>query len=196
MPRELTAPWRAFFLDLDALLTHKVVLRCLGGFVLASCYGLPRPTGDVDVLSVVPDDDALMLVRSAGKGSPLHARHRICLDLVTVANYPDGYEDRLTEPFSGALRHLRLAVLDPYDLALTKLERNAARDREDVFYLADVVPLDLAELERRYRDEMRPYLGVPDREDLTLRLWVEAITERRQVTGPGVKSTSALYRPH
>jgi len=33
----------------------------------------------------------------------------------------------------------------------------------------------------RYQDELRPTLGRPDREDLTLDLWVEMILE---VTGP------------
>jgi hypothetical protein len=49
-----------------------------------------------------------------------------------------------------------------------------------VFYLAEAVPLDLGVLESRYQQEMRPYLGIPAREDLTLRLWMDAISERRQ----------------
>jgi len=38
--------------------------------------------------------------------------------------------------FPAAFQHLRLCALDPYDLALSKLERNIQRDREDVKYLA------------------------------------------------------------
>jgi hypothetical protein len=30
--------------------------------------------------------------------------------------------------FPGAYKHLRICVLDPYDLALSKLERNIQRD--------------------------------------------------------------------
>jgi hypothetical protein len=37
--------------------------------------------------------------------------------------------------------------------------------------------LDL--LRERYQTEHRPYLGNPKREDLTLQLWIEAITEDR-----------------
>lgn len=58
---------------------------------------------------------------------------------------------------------------------VSKLERNAARDREDVKYLARTVPLDLDLLETRYRTELRPYLSSPERHDLTLRLWRDAI---------------------
>jgi hypothetical protein len=34
-------------------------------------------------------------------------------------------------------------------------------------------------MQKRYQDEMRWQLGRPDREDLTLRLWVEMIEEDR-----------------
>jgi hypothetical protein len=141
---------------------------------------MPRSTADIDVLSVVPHADTQVLLALGGRESPLHKKHRVYLDLVTVSNHPDSYEDRVTEVFPGAFTHLRIMTLDPYDLALSKRERNAPHDREDVFYLADAAPLDMAVLESRYRQEMRPYLGVPAREDLTIKLWIEAITERRQ----------------
>ena len=50
-----------------------------------------------------------------------------------------GYEDRLKEILPGALRYLRLLALDPYDLALSKLERNIQRDGDDVEHLARTV---------------------------------------------------------
>jgi hypothetical protein len=45
---------------------------------------------------------------------------------------PEDYEERLTEMFPGAYEHLRSCARDPYDLALSKLERNIQRDRDDV----------------------------------------------------------------
>jgi hypothetical protein len=42
-------------------------------------------------------------------------------------------------------------ALDPYDLALTKLERNIERDRSDVRYLARAIPFDLELLRVRYK---------------------------------------------
>lgn len=56
--------------------------------------------------------------------------------VVTVATLPDSYEDRLTELYPGRFRHLRLLALDPYDLVLAKITRNADRDRRDLEYLA------------------------------------------------------------
>ena len=96
---------------------------------------------------------------------------------------PDSYEDRLTEIFPGSFNRLRLLALDPYDLALSKIERNTQRDRDDVRHLARTIPFDLTKLRERYHTELRPYLGNPDREDLTLKLWIEAIEEERSGAG-------------
>jgi hypothetical protein len=57
------------------------------------------------------------------------------------------------------------------------LARNIDRDREDVVALARGPGLDVKVLRARYRRELRPKLGRPDREDLTLDLWVEMIDE-------------------
>jgi hypothetical protein len=64
---------------------------------------------------------------------------------------------------------------------LAKLTRNADRDRGDLEYLATRVPLDPSVLQDRYHREMRGYLGTPEREDLTLALWVEIIEETRHL---------------
>jgi len=57
----------------------------------------------------------------------LHRKYKIYLDYVAVARVPEAYEERLTEMFPGAHKHLRICALDPYDLALSKLERNIQR---------------------------------------------------------------------
>lgn len=92
---------------------------------------------------------------------------------------PENYEDRLKEIFPGVFKHLHLLAFDPYDLALSKLERNIQRDRDDVLHLARTVPFDLEVLKERYKKELRWKMGHPEREDLTLRLWTEAIQEER-----------------
>ena len=83
--------------------------------------------------------------------------------------------------FPCAYTHLHLMALDPYDLALSKLERNSQKDRDDVRFLARTVPFDLDILQERYATELRWQLGVPKREDLTLQLWLDAIREDRGI---------------
>jgi len=79
---------------LDRELTRDTELHCMGGFVLAEYYGLVRATGDVDVLESAGTDKAT-IGRLAGRGGPLHKRHRVYIDIVTVADVPDDYDTRL-----------------------------------------------------------------------------------------------------
>jgi len=72
---------------------------------------------------------------------------------------PEDYEERLTEMFPGVYKLLRICGLDAYDHALSKLERNIQRDRDDVEHLAHSVPLDLKILRNRYEKELRWQLG-------------------------------------
>jgi Nucleotidyltransferase of unknown function (DUF6036) len=182
MPDTLPEPWFSFLKELDELVTTTVRLDCIGGFVVTMLYGLGRTTADMDVLHITPRSAEPAFAQVAMQGGKLHLKHRVYLDHVTVVTHPDEYESRLREMFSGVFRHLRLMALDPYDLALTKLERNWDRDRSDVRHLAHTVPFDLNILRERYTTELRPYLLNPEREDKTLKFWIEDIEELRTRT--------------
>ena len=115
---------------------EEVQLHCCGGFVVTQLYGVARTTGDVDFLGIVPSMSK-DLVEIGGKGSALHRKQKLYLDSVTVATPPEGYQDRLIPMFPGAWpRRLSLFALEAHDLALSKLERNIERDRDDVPRLA------------------------------------------------------------
>ena len=172
-------PWRSFFNEINGLISEKISLEIIGGFIITQVYGADRTTNDVDILSVVPHGFSQKLLELAGEGSPLHKKHKVYLDTVGVALLPENYEDRLSEIVPGAFKNLRLLALDPYDVALAKIERNIERDREDVKFLARTIPFDLEILKERYEKELRPVLGNPSREDLTLKLWIDAIEEER-----------------
>ncbi len=172
-------PWLSFLRELDAAAREEVRLDCMGGFVVTTVYGFSRPTGDLDVLEIAPRDAGRAMLELGMRGSALHKKYKIYLDHVGVAHVPEDYEDRLTEIFPGTFQHLRLLALDPYDLALSKLERNIQRDRDDVLHLARTLPLELEVLKDRYQKELRWQLGNPEREDLTLQLWMDAIEEER-----------------
>jgi hypothetical protein len=186
MPSEqIPEPWASFLSQVDDRLNDDVELHCFGGFVITTLYGLARSTVDVDVLPAIRRSEWRRLANLAGKGSELHRKYGAYLDFVTVATVPEDYDQRLTEMFPGVFSRLRLLAFDPYDLALAKLERNIQRDRDDVKHLARTIPFDLDALKDRYLKELRPLLGNPEREDLTLRLWVEAIEEDRHRSEAG-----------
>ena len=150
-------PWDSFFKELDEAVDTTVRLDCIGGFVVTLLYGLERPTADIDVIELAPRAAAETMMELGIRGGPLHQKYRIYLDRVAVAAIPENYEDRLVEMFPGAYLNLHLMALDPYDLALSNLERNSQKDAT----------------------ELRWQIGVPTREDLTLQLWLDVIREDR-----------------
>ena len=172
-PSEIPQPWHGFFSELDLALTEPVCFHCIGGFVISMCYGLERPTVDVDVIWIMPNVERTMLQQMGGEGSLLDKKYGVHLQFVTVAPLCENYEDRLVEIFPGTYPNIRLFALDPYDLALSKIDRNIERDRSDVRYLMQTIPLDRNILRDRYNTELRPGLvGNVERADATLNLWL------------------------
>jgi hypothetical protein len=169
---ELPSPWPSFLKEIDESLIAPVELHCLGGFVLAALYGLPRPTGDVDYIAVIPRDAFAEIDKLAGLQSKLCKKHKLYLQHVGIYDLPDGYEGRLTELHFGFTK-LSLKVLEPYDLALSKLTRNNAKDREDVKLLAARQKLSFKTVMERFEVEMKPWLPNLERHLLTLKLWEE-----------------------
>jgi Nucleotidyltransferase of unknown function (DUF6036) len=165
-------PWSAFLAELDQAISEPIELHCIGGFVVSLLYGLPRPTGDVDYVAAIPRYRIEELERLAGKGSKLAAKHKVHLQHVTAATMQD-YESRLIEMFPGRFKKLKLLAPDPYDLVLSKLERNSPKDQGDVEYLARTVPLDTKILRDRYEKELRPNLLARETwHDGTLEMWI------------------------
>ncbi len=175
MSPDLPSPWKEFLDDLDFVLAEPFTLHCIGGFAAVVGYGLPRSTNDLDYRSLVPYNRILEFERVAGTGSILAQKHKVHVQRPGVESMPEDYEDRLTELSPGRFRNLRLFIPDPYDLALSKLSRNAGRDREDVAYLAKTCALDPRIFRERYTLELRPILiGDPRQHDQTLEFWIEA----------------------
>jgi uncharacterized nucleotidyltransferase DUF6036 len=179
-----TEPWASFLRELDDLLKAPVELHCLGGFVVTQQYGVGRETSDIDFLSVATrsrEDDVEAL---AGLGSALHQRYRIYLQYVGVATPPCNYMTRLQPMFPDmSWKRLRFLALDPTDIALSKLERNADRDRDDVLRLARAGHVDAQALKARYFEEVRPYLLSRESwHDQTLDLWLEMISPTNSAT--------------
>ena len=172
MPAKIPDPWLSFLRDVDRALERPVAVHCLGGFVLAVLWELPRPTGDVDFIEIEPSDAASELLEIAGEGSELSTRYKLHFHQVTVAEFPAGYASRLVDITPKEFQRLRLEALEVHDLVLTKLGRNSPRDRSDVDFLASKGALDRHRLEARFEAELRPYVLNEKRESATLELWL------------------------
>ncbi len=168
-------PWFSFLTELDAQLDEPADFHCIGGFVVSLYLGFGRETADLDVLSVIPRQVASRVVQLAGKGSALHEKHRVCIDHVGIANYPDNYESRLVRAFP-VWPNVRLWALEPHDLALTKLERSIERDIRDVIFLAQAGLIDRDTLVSRFEAELEPYITgrTATWHRTTLKMWIEA----------------------
>ena len=182
MTGSIPEPWLSFLLDIDLSLESEVSFHCFGGFAITLLYGLPRETSDMDVMSAVVGSHYDELMTLAGNGSALHKKHRVYLDLVgSIATVPDDYEDRLVPRWATALTKVKLYVMEPYDIILSKLNRAAPKDIQDVEHLAKVAEIDTQILRERYQKELRHNVtGPPERVDQTLQLWIEIIDEHRE----------------
>jgi hypothetical protein len=168
----LPEPWHAFLTEVDEALQQEVSLHCLGGFVLAALYDLPRATGDIDYISINPAGVQDQLFRTGGLGSPLSRKHKVYFRRVGVAELPYEYEERLILLDLG-LQKLKLFVLEPYDLILSKLCRDSPKDSDDAKYLARKLNLSFDELYKRWCSEMKPCVPNADRNEATIQLWKE-----------------------
>ncbi len=80
----------------------------------------------------------------------------------------------MTEMYPGIFKQIRLFVLDPCDLVLSKICRNIERDREDAKHLIKTQRIDVAIFRERYNSELKCNLiGDPKWHEGTLRLWIE-----------------------
>ena len=180
MPTLPPSPWKEFLQALDKKMTEVCRLPCFGGFAVTLAYGLSRLTFDIDVLDVAPPHAVEVLMREGGKGSPLAIKHKIYLDFVGIANPPYDYESRLRPLYKAAFQHLHLLVMDPYDVALTKLKRDSDKYFQDMLHLAEKIPFDLDVFEKRYKEELRDNTtGRPEDNDVTFNRWKEAVLEIR-----------------
>lgn len=178
-------PWHSFLAEIDEALDAPVNLNCIGGFALTVHFGMSRNTNDLDLIEVPAALYASPLLTLGGEGGPLHKKYKLFIDPVTVAFFPENYAERLTKIFTETYKNLRVRILDPYDIVLTKLGRNIQRDRDDVRFLAREIPLKVERLKERYLTEVQWQFaeghryGPRYKADRDIGEWIEMIEEDR-----------------
>lgn len=103
MRGKLPTPWLGFLRDVDRALNGPVEVHCLGGFVLAVLWELPRPTGDVDFVEIEPSDSGQeihdLVLAKLGRNS---ARDRADVDFLVQRGIVD--QDVLRKRYEAELR--------------------------------------------------------------------------------------------
>lgn len=176
--KPIPEPWLSFLQEIDDSLESDVSFHCFGGFAIDLLYGLPRGTVDLDIMATVVRDRYEELFALAGKGSAMHKKYKLYLDLVgAIAVVPDDYEERLIA-IATTFKHIRLFVMEPHDIVLAKLGRNTSKDIQDVMYLAKVANLDTKLLRERYESELsHNVIGPQERAAGTLKYWINTVNE-------------------
>jgi hypothetical protein len=94
----LARPWSDFLRETDDALSRGVSVTCLGGFVLTALFDIPRSTGDIDYISVIPRDAIEEIEAVAGRGSAFAKKYGLAFQGVGgVADPPEEYVSRLKE---------------------------------------------------------------------------------------------------
>jgi hypothetical protein len=158
MPARFPEPWLSFLRDVDRALSQPVEIGCIGGFVLLVMWEIPRATGDVDFIYIDPEGADEELLNIAGEDTELWKRYKLKFQRVTVADIPEGYAARLSNITPPSFQRLHLRALEVHDLVLTKLGRFKPVDRQDIAFLVNAGALDRGVLERRFEEEVRPYV--------------------------------------
>jgi len=148
-----------FFLELDRAWkgsrAAKIQLRVLGSaaLMLQTDYARGTKDGDIYQTASLTDDIKNRLLALAGKGTPLHLRYRIYLDVVSnglpFLPSPQRWHPRVE--LNAELEVFEIEVLDIIDVVVSKLMRFHANDRDDVkeMIARDLVPHD--QLVSRFR---------------------------------------------
>jgi hypothetical protein len=122
-----------------------------------------RGTKDSDIFETtdLTDEDKQRLRVLAGKGTALHERRRLYIDIVSngLPFLPQGPIWHPVPEVNGELQHLELVALDVVDVVVSKLKRFNANDQSDIDAMIqrDLVPHE--QLIERFRSAVAMFLG-------------------------------------
>ncbi len=153
-------PVEIFFHDLDTEWTlpmdAPIVLQVIGSTALFLQTDYARGTKDSDVLETeqLRDDRVRSTMQDlASRGSPLHERHGLYLEIVArgLPLLPHGPE---WTPLGLSLRHFDVRALAPADVVISKLIRFHGNDRADIREMVETGHVEHSHLVRRFRESI------------------------------------------
>jgi hypothetical protein len=165
---------RDFLRDLDRAWTPtaspKVPLRIIGSTALMLQASYERGTKDSDVLETVDlgADIRARLEAIAGRGSKLHVRHKLYVDIVSgglpfLTQSPRWVD---VPDLNAGLTNLHVQVLHIVDVVVSKLKRFHPYDLQDIDAMVASGLVDHGLLIERFREAVDGYLLDARAEDL------------------------------
>ena len=141
--------------------SDKIRLRIIGSTALMLQTGYERATKDSDVLETATLTKEIKdgLLALAGKGTELHRRRNIYLEIVSpgLPFLPQTPAYHLIDDLNRTLRHFEIEVLDTIDVVVSKLKRFSADDVSDITAMVDFGVIDHPKLLDRFRSAVDLY---------------------------------------
>jgi hypothetical protein len=161
--RELDDAWKPLGSSRQAL-----PLIGSGALMLLTDYERGTKDGDVFQTSDITDSVKSRLLALGGKGSSLHARHRLYVDVVS-SGLPFLPHAPVWHPLSdvnATLTHFDVLVLDVVDVVVSKLKRFHANDRADINAMIERGLVAHARLVQRFESAVDVWKDGAGAEDL------------------------------
>jgi hypothetical protein len=165
---------REFFQEIDGrwgLATGtKVRLRIIGSVALMLQTDYARGTKDGDVLEtseLTPEIQAHLL-ELAGKGTPIHVRHKLYIDIVAngIPLLPQAPVFHSVDDLNPTLVHFDIEVLDVVDVVVSKLKRFNPNDATDIEAMVEKGLVPHERLVERFRGAVESFQYDARGEDL------------------------------
>lgn len=164
----------------------------LAGGLAVNHYCGTRYTADVDASfshRVLLPWDELTLNYQKPSGEPAFLYFDTNYTPVLSLMHADYEDDALEwEGIGNEQRLVRLLVLAPVDLALSKVSRFTTRDADDIFALWRAGLFSLSQLQDRAEDALKYYIGIDRPVRLNLKLISERIAEGESPAKPSFRA--------
>lgn len=155
MPDDARELIQRFLLELERLLeptTEVFTLHLSGAAAVTLAYGGLDRTKDIDAVNP-PEKFHDILKAKAGKNSKLHQQLGLFFEVVPPIFPRAGGLIERTRPIDvPGLSVLKIRVLDPHDLVISKLKRFSSGDQQDCALLCRLPEFDAKKLLRLYED--------------------------------------------
>lgn len=141
---------------IDNKLNRPITLIAIGGTALV-LLNLKESTIDIDFDIGKVD---LNLFKKLSKG-----KFRVDLFIdgyIFSEQLPEDYVELSEKYEEDCFKHIKLKILNPMDIIITKSARYNARDEEDIAILAKKSKIDKAKLIKRFEDVVESYAGAED----------------------------------
>ena len=146
----------AFLRLVDDELSRDCTIVVVGGAAIGLAYAPDHSTADIDIMPTRNTE-----LWKAVERAQARSKARVPFQAVGIVQPPYEYEERLRPLPIPGMKHLKVLVPEPHDLALMKVARGEAHDLAGIEDIHRASPLSLDVLVERYEESRVQFIGNP-----------------------------------